>query len=653
MTGGFLFEAFVYLAAAVAMVPLARRLGLGSVLGYLIAGVVIGPYGLRLLGGGEGVMHVAEFGVVMMLFVIGLELEPSTLWRLRGPILGMGGLQVLLSAVVLGGGAALLGLGWQASAAIGMTLALSSTAIVLQTLAEKGVLKTAGGQSAFSVLLFQDIAVIPMLALFPILGASVQVADVRTGNTADDAARAVHAIDHTWVGGLPGWAQTLAVLAAVALVVLGGRYAVGPLFRALARTRLREIFTAAALLLVTGIALLMTQVGLSPALGTFLAGVVLANSEYRHELESDIEPFKGLLLGLFFIGVGASVDFGLVAARPLGIAGLVLGIIAVKLVVLFVLARGFRLARDQALLVAFALPQVGEFAFVLLAFGAQSGVFGAEVARPLVAVVALTMALTPLLILFGERVVLPRWGGSRRAAVTEREADIPAERGTVLIAGFGDFGSTVGRLLRANGVPTTVLDIDSDRVDLLRSMGMSVYYGDATRIDLLHAAGAERARAIVVALDTPERTLALVGEVQRHFPHLAIMTRAFDWDDAHALLAAGVPHVYRESLDTAVRLGVDALHLLGFRAHAAHRAGQRFVRHDEESMRELTALRRGDDQRAYVGAVRRRIEQLEAMLRADLAERDLDADGGWDPETLREEARSSAWAPPAPTTTGN
>jgi monovalent cation:H+ antiporter-2, CPA2 family len=574
----------------------------------------------------------------MMLFVIGLELEPSTLWRLRGPILGMGGLQVLVSAIVLGGAAELLGLSWQASAAIGMTLALSSTAIVLQTLAEKGVLKTAGGQSAFSVLLFQDIAVIPMLALFPILGASA--------TSGRNAPAVAHGPATTLVAGLPGWAQTLAVLAAVGLVVLGGRYAVGPLFRALARTRLREIFTAAALLLVTGIALLMTQVGLSPALGTFLAGVVLANSEYRHELESDIEPFKGLLLGLFFIGVGASVDFGLVAARPLAIAGLVLGIIALKLVVLFVLARAFRLARDQALLVAFALPQVGEFAFVLLAFGAQVGVFGAAVARPLVAVVALTMALTPLLILLGDRVVLPRFGGATRATAAGRDADVPTERGTVLIAGFGDFGSTVGRLLRANGVPTTVLDIDSDRVDLLRSMGMSVYYGDATRIDLLHAAGAERARAIVVALDTPERTLDLVREVQHHFPQLAIMARAFDWTDAHELLAAGVPHVYRESLDTAVRLGTDALHLLGFRAHAAHRAGQRFVRHDEESMRELTALQRGDDQRAYVGAVRRRIEQLEAMLRADLAERDLDADGGWDPESLREEARSSAWAPP-------
>jgi voltage-gated potassium channel Kch len=479
-----------------------------------------------------------------------------------------------------------------------------------------------------------------MLALFPILGASV------SGGRAATASHAESAHATTWVSQLPGWAQGLAVLAAVALVVLGGRYAVGPLFRTLARSRLREILTAAALLLVTGIALLMTQVGLSPALGTFLAGVVLANSEYRHELESDIEPFKGLLLGLFFIGVGASVDFGLVAARPLGVAGLVLGIIALKLAVLYVLARAFRLARDQALLLAFSLAQVGEFAFVLLAFGTQAGVFGDDIARPLVAAVALSMALTPLLILLNERVVQPRIG--RAAAVAPaRPADEVAERGTVLVAGFGDFGSTVGRLLRANGVPTTVLDIDSDRVELLRSMGMTVYYGDASRVDLLHAAGADRARAIVISLDTPERTLDLAHTVQRHFPHLTILARAFDWDDAHGLLAAGVAHVYRSSLDTAVRLGTDTLHLLGFRAHAAFRAGQRFVRHDEESMRELTTLRRGDDQRAYVGAVRRRIEQLEALLRADMAERDLDADGGWDPETLREEARSGAWAPPA------
>jgi monovalent cation:proton antiporter-2 (CPA2) family protein len=637
MSGGFLFEAFVYLAAAVAMVPLARRLGLGSVLGYLIAGVVIGPFGLRLLGGGESVMHVAEFGVVMMLFVIGLELEPQLLWRLRGPIVGMGGLQVTITALLLGVAAAALGLRWQAAVAVGMTLALSSTAIVLQTLAEKGLLKTAGGQGAFSILLFQDIAVIPMLALFPLLApAAAAGADAGGG----------HGAGGTWVSHLAGWAQTLAVLGAVALVVLGGRYAVGPLFRALARTRLREIFTAAALLLVTGIALLMTQVGLSPALGTFLAGVVLANSEYRHELESDVEPFKGLLLGLFFIGVGASVDFGFVAAHPLAMAGLVAGIVVAKFLVLLVLARAFRLARDQALLLAFALPQVGEFAFVLLAFGAQSGVFGPDVARPLVAAVALTMALTPLLVLFNERVIQPRWGLAAHHGDSSRAPDTVQEKGLVLIAGFGGFGSTVGRLLRANGVPTTVLDVDSDRVDLLRAMGLTVYYGDATRPELLHAAGAERAGAIVLALDSPERTMELARTVQRDFPHLTILARAFDWDDAHQLLAAGVPYVYRHSLDTALRLGTDALHLLGFRAHAAHRAAQRFMRHDEQSLRELTALRENADRGLYLGAARRRIEELEAMLRADLAERDLEADDGWDPETLREEARSSAWAPP-------
>jgi CPA2 family monovalent cation:H+ antiporter-2 len=306
--------------------------------------------------------------------------------------------------------------------------------------------------------------------------------------------------------------------------------------------------------------------------------------------------------------------------------------------VLFALARAFRLARDQALLLAFSLPQVGEFAFVLLAFGAQVGVFGEAVARPLVAAVALSMALTPLLMLLDERVLRPRLGRTR-SAVPERAPDVPDDRGTVIVAGFGGFGSTVGRLLRANGVATTVLDVDSDRVDLLRRMGLTVHYGDATRLDLLHAAGAARARAIVIALDTPERTIELSRLVRHEFPNIVVLARAFDWDDAHQLLEAGVAHVYRESLDTALRLGSDALHLLGFRAHAAHRAAQRFMRHDEESMRQLTALRLGDDRDRYFTAVRRRIEELEVALRADLAERDLVEDQGWDPETLREEAR--------------
>ncbi len=620
MSGGFLGQAFVYLLAAVVTVPIAKRLGLGSVLGYLLAGVAIGPFGLGLLGTeGQDVMHFAEFGVVMMLFVIGLELEPSLLWRLRGPIVGLGGLQVVLTTLLVAAVALAVGLSWQAALAVGMTLSLSSTAIVLQTLQEKGLMKSAGGQGSFAVLLFQDIAVIPMLALIPLLA---------TGHASEDEAGHGGA---TLVSHLPAWAQTLAVLAAVAVIIGGGRYLGRPFFRALAKTRLREIFTAAVLLIVIGIALLMSEVGLSPALGTFLAGVVLANSEYRHELESDIEPFKGLLLGLFFIAVGASIDFALVGSSPGLILGLVAAVVAVKFAVLGILGRVFRLGVDQALLLAFALPQVGEFAFVLFSFAAQEGVLGAEITSPLVAVVALSMAVTPLLLMVNERLVQPRLGTKEAPA---READAIEEESPVLIAGFGSFGATVGRLLRANGVGTTVLDHDSDRVDLLRRMGLKVYYGDATRHDLLHAAGAGKARLLVIALDTPEKTLSLVHTARKHYPHLTILARAFDWDDAHDLIEAGVEHVYRQALDTSLRLGTDAMRLLGFRAHAGHRAAQKFLRHDEESLRELTVSRK---ETGYLGAVRRRIEELERMLQADRTEPDLSRDAGWDAESLRED----------------
>lgn len=624
MSESFLSQAVVYLLAAVAVVPLARRFGLGSVLGYLLAGMLIGPFGLRLVGDeGADVMHFAEFGVVMMLFVVGLELEPSLLWRLRAPILGMGGAQVVGTALLAGGAAFLLGLTWQESLAVGMTLACSSTAIVLQSLSEKGLLKTDAGQSAFAVLLFQDIAVIPMLAIFPLLA---------TG--AAHAEDAGHAAEASALAGLPAWAQTLAVLGAVAAIVLAGRFLIRPILRAIAKAQLREIFTATALLLVMGIALLMTVVGLSPALGTFLAGVVLANSEYRHELESDIEPFKGLLLGLFFIAVGAAIDFGLILAQPLMIAGLVLGIIALKFGVLLIIARAFRLSLDQGLLFAFALPQVGEFAFVLFSFANQEGVLGAEITSPLVAAVALSMVLTPLILILNERLVQPRIG--TRAEV-EQPPDAIDEQHAVIIAGFGAFGSTVGRLLRANGVRTTVLDIDSDRVELLRRLGLKVYYGDASRYDLLRSAGAAEARLLVLALDTPEKTLDLVHTARKHFPNLQIMARAFDWGDAHMLIEAGVTHVYRQSLDTALRMGTDALHELGFRAHQSYRAAQVFRSHDERSLRELSGLRA--DRGGYLSAARQRIEELERLMQADRADAGLDRDMGWDPESLREEFR--------------
>ncbi len=628
-----LLQAFVYLAAAVIAVLLAKRLGMGSVLGYLLAGVAIGPFGLRLIGAeGQDVMHVAEFGVVMMLFVVGLELAPALLWRLRRPIFALGGLQVLVTALVVVGAATALGLRWQEALAIGLILSLSSTAIVLQTLAEKGQLRGAGGQSSFAVLLFQDIAVIPMLAIFPLLAT----------HRANGHGAETHAAT-TWTAGLPPWAQTLAVLGAVAAVILAGRFLIRPALRVIARTRLRELFTAAALLLVVGIALLMIQVGLSPALGAFLSGVVLANSEYRHELESDIEPFKGLLLGLFFIAVGASIDFALIMAQPLLIAALVAAIVALKFGVLFTLGRAFGLSFDQGMLFALALPQVGEFAFVLFAFANQEGVLEASVTGPLVAATALSMALTPLLLLVNERLVQPRSGTRERA---EREPDLIEARRPVIIAGFGGFGSTVGRLLKANGVPTTVLEYDSDRVDLLRRLGLKVYYGDATRYDLLASAGAGEAQLLVLALDTPERTLEVAHTAKKHFPQLGIMARAFDWSDALELRAAGVEHVYRESLDTAARMGADALRLAGFRAHRAYRAAQTFVRHDEAALGELYQHR--DDMNVYLSEARRRIENLERIMRADREEPGLDRDAGWDAESLREEVRAGAFtaAPP-------
>jgi monovalent cation:proton antiporter-2 (CPA2) family protein len=627
-TETFFTQAFVYLAAAVIAVPLAKRIGLGSVLGYLLAGIVIGPFVLGFVGAeGEDVMHFAEFGVVMMLFVIGLELQPALLWKLRAPILGLGGLQVAITTVLVTGICLGLGIAWKPAIAIGMVVALSSTAIVLQTLAEKGLLQTTGGQSAFSVLLFQDMAVIPMLAVMPLLAtAHVEL-----------EGEEYHAAE-TFISTLPGWARALAVLAAVVGIVLVGRYALRPVLRGIARVRMREIFTTAALLLVIGIALLMQQVGLSPALGTFLAGVVLANSEYRHELEADIDPFKGLLLGLFFISVGASIDFGLIGSAPTLIVGLTLSMIVLKLAVLLGLSRLFRLPLDQALLFAFALPQVGEFSFVLLSFARQEGVLDATFTDPLVASVALSMAVTPILLVFNERVLQPRFGTKR---VDDREPDTIEEGGNpVIIAGFGSFGSTIGRLLKSQGVGTTVLDHDSEQVELLRQMGLQVYYGDATRTELLEIAGAEQAKLLVLALDNVDTSLRIVKKARERWPHLKIYARAFEWTDSYALYAAGVDHVYREALDASLRMGSDVMRDLGFRAYHAERATQKFLRHDVESLQYLATVH-GEGHETYISAARERIESLHALLAADLEDHDLERDEGWDASARRAEFAES------------
>lgn len=628
MEGGFFFQAFVYLSAAVVAVPLAKRLGLGSVLGYLLAGVLIGPYVLGLVGDeGQDVMHFAEFGVVMMLFLIGLELQPALLWKLRGPIVGMGGSQVGLTAVLVMAIGMALGLPWQTALALGLTLALSSTAIVLQTLNEKGLMGTQGGQNAFSVLLFQDIAVIPILAVLPLLA----VGEVSQAIGSEDGHHAT-----TLVEGLPLWAQTSVVIGGIALIILGGRYLISPVLRMIAKTRLRELFTAAALLLVIGIALLMQTVGLSPALGTFLAGVVLAQSEYRHELETDIEPFKGLLLGLFFIAVGASIDFGLIGDEPLLITQLVLGLIALKFLVLFGIGRFFKMGLDTNMLFSFALAQGGEFAFVLFSFAVQNSVIGTELANPLIAVVAVTMALTPLLMVINEKLIQPRFGTLEQ----EREADTIDEKSPVIIAGFGRVGNTVGRLLQANGIKATYLDIDPDNVDLLRKMGLKVFYGDASRYDLLHAAGAETAQLLIVAVDDPDKIREIVETAQKHFPHLHIMTRSISWNDSYDLVALGIEDIYRETLDTSLRLGADALSFLGHRRYQAYRAAKTFRKYDERYLRELSEMRHDDKQ--LIRGARHRISDLEQRMLREIENEGRNKDLGWDATTLIEEFKNQA-----------
>lgn len=562
-------------------------------------------------------MHFAEFGVVMMLFLIGLELEPSLLWKLRAPILGLGGLQVMVTAVLVAGLAYLLGLRLNEALVLGMILSLSSTAIVLQMLNEKGLMGSAAGQSAFSVLLFQDIAVIPMLAIFPLLGPAGAAGTVEDGQSL---------IAHQ-----PAWAKTLIVFGAVSALVVGGRYVVKPILHIVARTRLRELFTASALLLVVAIAVLMTLVGLSPALGAFLGGVVLANSEYRHELESDIEPFKGLLLGLFFIGVGATINFDLILAQPWIIAGLVSGILAIKFLVLAGLGKLFRLSGEQNLLFAFALPQVGEFAFVLFSFSKESKLLPAELIDMMMAVVAITMALTPLLMVVYEKVIVPRFGCT--ANREEREPDAIEEKNPVIIAGFDHFGTVVGRFLRASGVHSTVLDLDSDRVDLLRQMGLKVYYGDAARFDMLKSAGAEQARLIVIAMATPEKNLEVVDTVKKHYPHLQMLVRATQNADAFDLMNAGVLHIYRETIDTSLRLASDVLEMLGRRAYQSQRAARMFRRFDERSLKGLAAYR---DDKQYVNAARERMEELQKLIQADAYTNMLIRDAGWDRDNAEE-----------------
>lgn len=608
-----LMQAVIYLFAAVVAVPLASRLGLGSVLGYLLAGIVIGPV-FNLVGSETtDIQHFAEFGVVMMLFLVGLELEPRALWAMRGKLLGLGGLQVSLTTLAVMGIAMFLGQPWRYALAIGLIFALSSTAIVLQTLNEKGLMKSKGGESGFSVLLFQDIAVIPMLALVPLL-ASPELLDIAHG-AGDDGHGSTSLID-----GLPGWQATLVIFGAVAAVVVGGHYLIRPIFRYISQAGLREMFTATALLLVIAIALLMSLCGLSPALGTFLAGVVLATSEYRHELESDIDPFKGLLLGLFFITVGAGIDFGILFDNLVVILSLTIGLMLLKSLVLLVLALVFKLEGSDRWLFALSLAQAGEFGFVLLSFTVQNGVLPAGLAQTLLLVVTLSMLLTPGLFILLDKVVFPRLAGA------QRDPDEIDDTGSVIIAGIGRFGQIINRVLIGNGYKTTVLDLRTDTIDTLAVFGIKSFFGDASRPDLLHAAGLKEARMIVVAIDDRERSVDIVKHVRRERPDIHIVARAVERHHVYDLYQAGADDIIRDTFDSACRAARSALEALDCHPYEAQRIIDTFIDSDRNVLLRMASLYDPEippqENQAYVQAIKdiraETDDNMSGILKSDL-----------------------------------
>jgi len=618
-----LLQAFVYLAASVLAVPIATRLGLGSVLGYLVAGAVVGPYALDLVGNAAEVGEVAQFGVVMLLFVIGLEVRPSLLWQLRTVIGGFGAGQLFATGLALAAVAVALGLPWKSALVVGFVLSMSSTAIVLQMLDEKGLRRRAVGRSAFGVLLFQDLAVIPLLALLPLAGDGSAVANAHAGLMA----------------GQPNWVKVLASFSAVLGLVIGGRFLLRPIFRVIAATRLRELFTASALLLVVGVAVLMELVGLSPALGAFLAGVLLAESEFRRELETDIEPFRGLLLGVFFVTVGAGLDFDLFHSRALILGGLVVGLMTTKAVILLLIGRGFRLTWRESGLLGAALSQGGEFAFVLLSLASGIGAVEDDLASLLTAAVALSMAATPLAVVVYERL-------TRTKGKTAPEPDGKYDAGTpeVLIAGYGRFGQVVARILTANGYKTSVLENSVEQIELVRRFGRNAFYGDAGRVDLLRAAGADSARILVVAIDDREKATEIVETARQAFPKLTVLARAFDRRHAYELLDSGADGVERELFEGGLAMASSVLVALGWRAYRAERAARLFRRHDLRLFEELREL--WSDQERYVSAVRESSPRMDDLLRADITRLQPGAaDVGWDTASRYRELRTEGEEP--------
>jgi CPA2 family monovalent cation:H+ antiporter-2 len=628
---GFLLLAFLFLIAGVVAVPIASRLGLGSVLGYLLAGIAISPILGWLHVDVVSIQHFAEFGVVMMLFLVGLELEPRMLWEMRSKLLGLGGLQVFATGAIVMGIAMAFGHPWSIALAIGMVFSLSSTAIVLQTLNEKGLMRSDGGQSSFSVLLFQDIAVIPMLAFIPLLALpELQELAVSAHGSGEEEHVSLSLVDR-----VAGWQRALLTVGAIAFVVVVGSYLTRPIFRFIAMANLRELFTAAALMMVIGIALLMVVVGLSPALGTFLAGVVLANSEYRHELESDIDPFKGLLLGLFFITVGAAIQFDLLLANLGEIVGMTLGLIALKAAVLYVLARTFKITGADRWLFTLGLAQAGEFGFVLLSFTVASSVIPAAIAEQLLLVVALSMLLTPLLFILYDKVIAPMF-----VEAQEQEADDIDESGDVIIAGHGRFGGIVNRILLSAGIRTVVLDYQSEQLERLRKYGIKVFFGDAMRPDLLHAAGIEKARMLIVAIDDRESSTELVKQVTQHFPHVYIVARAVDRHHVYELYNAGCRDIIRDTFDSSVRAGRSALEALGFHPYDAERQVRGFVINDKAQMFDLASSYDSDvpahENEEYIRRTREYLDRYAEVMKGNAAAFGSRLDRGWVPPTVED-----------------
>ena len=597
---GFLANALVFLLAAVICVPISKKLGFGSVLGYLIAGIAIGPWALGLITDVEDILHFSEFGVVLLLFLIGLELEPKKLWALRVPIFGMGSAQVFFVTIAITGIGLACNLTFAAALLAGMGLSLSSTAIALQILKEKKILNTTAGQSSFSILLFQDIAVIPMIAILPLLTVAQPIAG---GNSAIIAT-----------------GKVVAILVAIILV---GRLILRPVLRLVASVDTREIFSAFALLLVIGMAYLMNSLNISMGLGAFMAGVLLADSEYKHALETDIEPFKGLLLGLFFISVGMSIDIQAILASPRLIIGIVAGIFVVKSVIHGLIAAVFNVSRTQRGFFSLILSQVGEFAFVLFGAAKSFEIISPQVNSVLMAAAAVSMLLTPLIMMLFD--FITNKIDSKRP---KREHDtIEDDHSQVIIAGFGRFGQIIGRLLYANKIATTVLDHEPDQIEMLRKFGFKVYYGDATRMDLLEAAGAKSARIIVVAIDDVEDNLKLIDAVKLTFPHLKIMARARNVRHFYELLDRGVACIERETFESSLRLGSQVLQELGMPAHQALRAAHKFRSHNNEMIRNMHPLSKNQEQ--LVSKAKEARADLERMFteETNLLQQ---TDSGWD-----------------------